>query len=136
MRGKRGARGEFAFSVAHHLRYARSVCSHPVAICSSAPQRPARKHEKDWEGLSLAFVSINVPVNRDCRSDALREHVERELALEGKPVRWAIVATDDESGICKVDAVVSREKTDYPPEVDRMERIQDDSAAHTTAQVS
>lgn len=99
----------------------------PLAACWSSARSRAERHEKNWKGLSLAFVSINVPLNRGRGSDALREHVERELALAGKPVRWAIVAADDDSGMCKVDAVVSREGSKDVTSTSESEVYQDDS---------
>jgi hypothetical protein len=57
--------------------------------------------------MSLAFVSLDLPEVPERGPDALRNHVERELARKGKPVRWAVVQADGAGDSYRVDAVVS-----------------------------
>jgi hypothetical protein len=66
-----------------------------------------------WDGMSLAFVSLDLPPAEAERGpDALRAHVERELAKKGNPVRWAVVQGNGENGDSyRVDAVVSMDAT-------------------------
>jgi hypothetical protein len=64
-----------------------------------------------WDGMSLAFVSLDLPAEPERGPDALRAHVERELANKGKPVRWAVVQGNDAGDSYRVDAVVSLDET-------------------------
>ncbi|MGB3788329.1 MAG: hypothetical protein WA949_09980 [Phormidesmis sp.] len=41
------------------------------------------------------------------RSDALRSHIETQLAAHGDPLRWAITAVDSTSCTAHVEAVVT-----------------------------
>ncbi|EDX87458.1 hypothetical protein S7335_5168 [Synechococcus sp. PCC 7335] len=41
------------------------------------------------------------------RSDALRSHVETQLAAHGDPLRWAITAVDSAGCTAQVEAVVT-----------------------------
>lgn len=81
--------------------------------CSESSKRRRSVPPKDWDGLSLAFVSLDVPsAAGNAGPAALRAHVERELSLQGRPVRWAVVGlggAGDDAHV-KVDAVVSRMK--------------------------
>lgn len=68
---------------------------------------PVDSSKSRWRGMTLHFISLEI--SRDGRgSKQLHEHILEKLAMEGDPVRWAIVAADEEKGTCCVDAVVSR----------------------------
>ncbi len=41
------------------------------------------------------------------RSDALRSHIEAQLAAHGDPLRWAITAVDSANCTAQVEAVVT-----------------------------
>ncbi len=41
------------------------------------------------------------------RSDALRSHIETQLATHGDPLRWAVTAVDSDSQTAQVEAVVT-----------------------------
>ena len=41
------------------------------------------------------------------RSDALRSHIETQLAAHGDPLRWAVTAVDTDSQTAQVEAVVT-----------------------------
>jgi hypothetical protein len=82
-------------------------------MCHSAStrQRPAVTSLRNgissrWDGLSLEFVSLKVPVEQNAAGPAsLRLFIEGALSEKGRPVRWAIVKADEKS--LTVDGVVS-----------------------------
>lgn len=67
----------------------------------------APKAVNKWRGMTLHFVALEV--SRDKRnSKELNDYIVERLEEEGDPVRWAIVAADEEKGTCFIEAVVSR----------------------------
>lgn len=84
--------------------------------------RPAGQSVSRWDGLTLHFVSLKVPVERSAAGPAaLRMFIERKLSAEGCPVRWAVVKADAVE--LTVDAVVSG----LPGSIDEAALYADDS---------
>ncbi|MGB3291498.1 MAG: hypothetical protein WBB01_00740 [Phormidesmis sp.] len=48
-----------------------------------------------------------LPGSDRLRADALRSHIETQLARHGDPLRWAITAIDSASQMAQVEAVVT-----------------------------
>lgn len=78
-----------------------------TAAHTSAETAVAANTNNKWSGMTLHFV--NLEVSRDGRnSKELNDYILRRLAQDGDPVRWAIVAADEQKGTCYIEAVVSR----------------------------
>lgn len=77
----------------------------------SSARRQQATEAKQWGNLTLDFISLRVSKDNICSgSAALRLHIEDALSKRAKPVRWAVVATDEKGLV--VDAVVSRDDGD------------------------
>ena len=48
-----------------------------------------------------------VPGSDRLRSDALRSHIETQLARHGDPLRWAVTAINSASHTAQVEAIVT-----------------------------
>lgn len=93
------------------LRLPARTCSVHTTRCTldvrTEPKTLPTEKKTKWDGMTLHFVSLEVTVGGR-NSEQLRQHVEESLEKEGEPVRWAIVDSNEETGTCRVDAVVSK----------------------------
>lgn len=92
----------------------------PVSLVSLDKPKASRPKQKVNRKMQTRLITLQVPIQAPpselrsalpgsdlLRSDALRSHIETQLATHGDPLRWAITAIDTDSQTACVEAVVT-----------------------------